>query len=86
MLLLATAEYVDLWSACTLRHAGYHLAQAELVQQAQQAAQQAQQQGPSPLQQLLDAVAEPLPEGASPAPPRPPACVFGQLATFRVFC
>jgi hypothetical protein len=72
-LLLAAAENVDLWSACTLRHAGYHLAQAELAQQAQQAPQQAQQQGPSPLQQLLDAVAEPLPEGAC-LPPCP-ACL-----------
>lgn len=53
-------ENLDLWSSCTLRYAGHHLAVAELGGAAQRA-----QRGdaPSPLQQLLDAVAEPLPEG-----------------------
>ncbi|KAL4431419.1 hypothetical protein ABPG75_006675 [Micractinium tetrahymenae] len=64
-------ENVDLWLACTLRYAGHHLALAELAaQQAQRAPQGGG--GPagipsSPLQQLLDAVTEPLPEGATSA-------------------
>lgn len=55
---------MELWLACSLRYAAHHLALAELAaQQAQQGAPQPAGGPPSPLQQLVDAVAEPLPEG-----------------------
>lgn len=64
---------MDLWSSCTLRYAGHHLALAELAAQAGGAAAGAAggappaAQQPSPLQLLMDAVAEPVPEGATSA-------------------
>ena len=66
------AENVDLWSSCTLRYAGHHLALAELAAQAGEVAPAAggaplAAQQPSPLQLLVDSVAEPVPEGATSA-------------------
>lgn len=60
--LTALAENLDLWSSCTLRYAGHHLAVAELAR-SELADGAAPADAPSPLQLLLDAVAEPLHEG-----------------------
>ncbi|KAI3424360.1 hypothetical protein D9Q98_009913 [Chlorella vulgaris] len=66
----APLENVELWSSCALRYAAHHLAIAELAAAAPaelapglEAPALAAQL--SPLQLLVDAVAEPLPEGAT---------------------
>ncbi len=70
-------ENVDLWLACALRYAGHHLAIAELAaQQAQQGGAEPAAPPSSPLQQLVDTVAEPLPDGG--------CCSAGTSAGFAV--